>query len=316
MKLQIMIKIDVLKYDDLPIIEDLDIRHSWGVFDPSLGTLELLTPECVKRGVSQVRSGEVLSLNVPIGQFDPPLFNRASLRSEFIESARNTFEDVLHNFNPQSTSQWDGLAHIRAREFGFYSGIVDINEARSVLGIHHSSNKGIVSRGLLIDVASWREQNGQPLDPFSSEVIEVAEIEAIMLAKNLLPVQGDILCIRTGWIREYNSEKNSGANMSGAGTTFVGLASHHDMARFLWNNGFAAICSDNPAIESAPGDPKNGSLHRRLIPGLGFSLAELLNFENLAVKCSERSSWEFLFTAAPIALVGGASSTANALAII
>jgi len=316
MNRQKMNNLNLPKYDELPFIEELDIRHSWGLLEPSLGTLELLTPECVMRGLSQVHSGEVLSLNVPIGQFDPPLFNRARLRSEFIESARNTFEDILHDFNPQSTSQWDGLAHIRAREFGFYSGIVDVNEAKKVLGIHHASSRGIVSRGLLVDVAAWREKNGQLLDPFSSETIEVEEIESIMSANDLEPKQGDILCIRTGWIRKYNSEKGTASDMSKAGIAFAGLASHHDMAKFLWNHGFAAICSDNPAIESAPGDSRNGSLHRRLIPGLGFSLAELLDFESLGEKCSERRSWQFLFTASPIALVGGASSTANALAVI
>jgi kynurenine formamidase len=88
------------------------------------------------------------------------------------------------------------------------------------------------------------------------------------------------------------------------------------MASFLWDNKFAAICSDNPAIESAPGDAKNGSLHRRLIPGLGFAMAELLDFDLLAEKCLKRNSVCFQFVAAPLTLVGGASSTANSVALL
>lgn len=54
------------------------------------------------------------------------------------------------------------------------------------------------------------------------------------------------------------------------------------MSAFLWDAGLAALACDNPALEVAPGDPSIGSLHRRLIPLLGFAIGELLDFEELA----------------------------------
>lgn len=303
-------------YDDLPLIQELDIRHSWNVLPPSLGTLAFMTSASVLRGVASVQSGEHISLNLGIGEFNPPLFGRAAHGLKTFEASRNIFEDLIDQFNPQSSSQWDGLLHIRAREFGFFSGITDLEEAKTVLGIHHAAKRAIAGRGVLIDIPRWRELAGITWDPFSGECVEVEEIAQIMSAKEIQPLPGDILCVRTGWVARYRSFQNLGEDLPDSGLRFSGIASHHGMARFLWNNQFAAICSDNPAVESAPGDPKNGSLHRRLIPGLGFAMAELLDLDLLAEKCAERLSAYFQFIAAPLALEGGASSSANAVAVL
>lgn len=308
--------ITVPPYDELPLIEELDIRHSWNILPASLGTLAFITNSSILRGVDSVKNGELISLNLEIGEFTPPLFGRTAHDLKTFESSRNIFEDLIDRFNPQSSSQWDGLLHIRAREFGFYSGITDLDEARQILGIHHVAKHAIAGRGVLLDLPRWRDLAGIPWDPFSGECIEVEEIIEIMTAKDIQPLPGDILCVRTGWLAKYRSLQNLFEPLPNSGAHFSGIASHHSMARFLWNNQFAAICSDNPAVESAPGDPKNGSLHRRLIPGLGFALGELLDLDLLAHKCSERFSDYFQFIAAPLVLEGGASSSANAVAVL
>ena len=308
--------VNVPLYDELPLIQELDIRHSWNVLPASLGTLAFITHSSVLRGVASVKNGELLSLNLGIGEFTPPLFGRTAHELKLFESSRNIFEDLIDQFNPQSSSQWDGLLHIRAREFGFYSGITDLEEARKKLGIHHVAKHAIAGRGILLDIPRWRESAGIPWDPFSGECIEVEEIIQIMSAKDVQTQPGDILCVRTGWLTKYRSLQNLSEPLPNSDTPFSGIASHHSMARFLWNNQFAAICSDNPAVESAPGDPKNGSLHRRLIPGLGFALGELLDLDLLAQKCHERFSDYFQFIAAPLVLEGGASSSANAVAVL
>jgi hypothetical protein len=65
-----------------------------------------------------------------------------------------------------------------------------------------------------------------------------------------------------------------------------------------------------------PGDPAVGSLHRRLIPLLGFALGEMFDFETLAERCRARGEWTFLFSAAPLKVPGGVGSPGNALAIL
>lgn len=304
------------RYDELDRIEKIGISTSWGLLPRALGTLALQSPAAVRDAAHAVHTGEVVSLSSPTDAFDPPLFGRRALHNGVHETGRNIFEDEISVFNPQSASQWDGLPHIRAREFGFYSGITGIDEARAALGIENWAEHGIVGRGILVDVERHLKRLGTPWNPLAEEVLE-PETLAEMLAEDGVSLErGDILVLRFGWLAAYRQRAASGADMTDAGTTFAGLASHDGMVRMLWDAGLSAIAADNPAVESAPGNAANGSLHRKLIPGLGFALAELLDLEMLSQRCAERGRTTFLFVAAPSAIAGAVSSTANALAIL
>jgi hypothetical protein len=87
------------------------------------------------------------------------------------------------------------------------------------------------------------------------------------------------------------------------------------MARFLWDQHFAALAVDNNAVESFPGDPNVGYLHRRLIPLLGFALGEWFNFEELGRSCAEDGRNTCFFVSMPLNLPGGVGSPANAVAV-
>ena len=304
------------QYDDLPELGNLGVRHSWGLLPKGLGTLSFLDEACARAGAASVTTGQSFGLSLPLDTFDPPLFGRKPVGHLVFEAARNTYEDTVDSYNPQSASQWDGLGHIRARELGFYGGITDDTQARSELGIHHWAPHGIVGRGVLLDVARYFEQQGAHWDPFGGNTIGVDTLEAVAEAQNLTLERGDILCVRIGWTAEYKRRKDEGQDLSTVGDRFSGLSAAEPMARFLWDAGFAAVCSDNPAIESAPGNREDGSLHRRLIPSLGFALSELLDLDELASACSVENRWSFLFTAAPLPVVGAVSSPANAVAVL
>ncbi|MGM0930451.1 MAG: cyclase family protein [Actinomycetota bacterium] len=307
---------DLPKYDELPRIGTLDVKQSWGLLPASLGTLAHLTPERVLTATREAATGQTISLNAPMDTFSPALFGRPAVRHDLLESARNINEDVLNDFNPQASSQWDGLTHIRAREFGYYGGITDDQEARATLGMHHWAERGIVGRGVLLDVAGYRAARGLGRDPFQEETIGPAELGEVAAAHGVEFRSGDILCVRTGWLEEYRSRRESGRDLVDAGDAFIGLESGHEMAAWLWDSRMAAVCSDNPAVESAPGDPRVGSLHRRLLPGLGLPMAELLDLDRLAVNCRETGKYDFLFVAVPLPITGGVSSTSNAVAIL
>jgi hypothetical protein len=68
-------------------------------------------------------------------------------------------------------------------------------------------------------------------------------------------------------------------------------------------------------VEVAPGDPAIGSLHRRLIPCLGFALGELFDFTALGSGCQQAGRYEFLFASVPLNITGGVGSPASAVAI-
>lgn len=303
-------------FDELPVIEDLGLRHAWGLLDRDLGTIALTTPERVVEAARLVRNGTVVSLNLPVTEPDPPLFGREPIQHRIFSIDRNTLDDRLDAFYPQASSQWDGLRHVRCREYGFFGGTdVEMRSGEGPLGIESWAERGIVGRGVLLDVAEHRRRQGRPLDPFSGETVAAGELAEVAEAQDVEIRAGDILCVRTGWIDAYRALERERREEIAQEPRFAGLLADEDMARFLWNAHVAALAVDNPAVEAAPGDPAVGSLHRRVLPLLGLALAELLTLGYLASLCREDNRWEFLFIAAPLNVPGGVGSPANALAI-
>lgn len=303
-------------YDELPQIEGLGVRHAWDVLPAPWGTLSRLEPAHVVRAAGLVRRGEAIPLNLPIDAFDPPLFGRPAVGHEVYPHDRNTFEDTLDAFNPQASSQWDGLGHVRAREHGWFGGITDQETATAELGIEHWAGTGIVGRGVLLDVAAHRERGGVPYDPFGNDPVTAEELTDVAADAGVELCRGDVLCLRFGWTAEYRRRRAAGEDMYSAVEAWAGLSAAESTARYLWDNGVAAVAADNPAIERGPGAREDGSLHRRLIPTLGFALAELLDLERLAAACAAQDRAEFLFVGVPLPVTGGVSSPANAIAIL
>jgi len=303
-------------YDELPRIEKLDMPHAWDVLDHDLGTLDRSGPEQIRAAADLVRDGTVIPLNLPLNEPDPPLFGRDPIRQEIFTTDRNTLDDRFDSFYPQGSTQWDGLRHVRAREFGFFGGITDeFGEGDPRLSIEHWARRGIVGRGVLLDLVAHRRRRGEDYDPFGSVAIEAAELEAIVADQGIELRQGDVLCLRTGWIDAYRELDPAGRAKLAEEVRVSGLAGSDAVARFLWDSGAIAVAADNPTLEVAPGDPAVGSLHRRLIPLLGFVVGELLDFGALAAAAEGDSRWDFMFVSIPLYLPGGVGSPANAMAI-
>jgi hypothetical protein len=307
-------------YDELPMINEIGYRHAWDVWgrDDHLGTINRLTPERVRYASRLVASGEVIALSLPVHLPDPPLFGRGRLDHIIEASSRNGWDDHFAYLNFSSSSQWDGLGHIRCREFGFYGGRQTNPEAGGFdLGIDHWARHGIVGRGLLIDLVADRAARGKSLHPFAEEPVSAAELSQALDRQGSTLLEGDILCIRFGWTEAYHRlGAEQRRSLATGPLKSVGLAADDSTARFLWDNGCAAVACDNPAVEVWPGNREAGSLHRRLIPLLGFAIGELFDFERLARACARANRFEFLFVAAPANVRGGVNSAANAVAIL
>ena len=106
---------DLPSYDELHLIEGLDIRHAWDVFgrDDVLGSMNLLTDERVARAASLVQSGRRISLDLPLTVPDPPLFGRQPFDHVVFALNRNEMDDRVDNLHLQGSTQWDALNHVR-----------------------------------------------------------------------------------------------------------------------------------------------------------------------------------------------------------
>lgn len=284
------------KYADLPVW-DKDYRHAWAEFaeGDNLGCLARITPRARLDAVAAVQDGVTVRLSLPLDLPDPPMFGRKPYEHTIFAPSRNGLDDRLDGFYPQGSTQWDGFRHVRARESGFFTGVTDPQGDR--LGINHWAN-GIIGRGVLADFADKPAGHSITADELRERLPE--------------PRGGDILCVRTGWLRTYLAAGPAERAALAAHHEWTGLEATASMAELLWDSGFAAVAADNPAVEVAPGSPAIGSLHRRLLPLLGMPLGELFDFEELA----ERGRATFLFAAVPLNLPGGVGSPGNAVAVL
>ena len=306
------------RYRDLPVIPELGLPHAWDVFGAGdeLGTLNWLTPQRVRAAAAEIRTGERVGLNLPLTSPDPALYRRHVLTHEIYPKARNLWDDRIDGLYPQGSTQWDGFRHVRAREFGFYGGeLSDPPEMGSRLGIGRWAERGIVGRGVLIDVDRYLTDS----QPLTDRAIDADELRAAADSQGVQVRPGDILCLRFGWLAAYDGlddgTKQRFADDS-AGMHFTGLRSSDAVAELLWDWNVAAVVSDSPGVEVSPPRPGEGSIHRRLIPLLGMPLGELFDLDELSRRLSDEGRSSFFFSAVPLRLPGGVGSPANAVAVL
>lgn len=292
------------------------MHYSWGVFgiNDQLGTLNKITRSVVTSAATEVQTGESIGLVLPVHHPDPPFFGRDPYVHEIFATGRSGFDDKLDNFYLQGSSQWDGFRHVKAREFGLYGGFTEVPQPlEPTLGIQAWSERGIVTRGVLIDVARFMP----PFDPFEETRVSAADIRAIAEQENVEIRPGDALFFRFGFSAAYKALDLAGRTSLASRTVacWAGLDAAESMAEALWDWGVSAVGGDNPSLECSPGSAAIGSLHRRLLPMLGMPIAEFLDLDALAEASAGDGRYSFMLAAQPLPVVGGVGSPANAVAI-
>jgi kynurenine formamidase len=314
------------RYEDLPQVEG-GARSGWHVFGAAdqVGRVNLQTADRVVDAARLVRSGAVFALNAPMDAIQPPMFGRETVRHTVIGADTGSdFDDRLDDFNPQSSSQWDSLAHIGFAPGIFYNGASgdDIRHGRRNT-IEHWARRGIVGRGIVLDIVDLLGGVGEGFHPGETRPITVAELEEARKRIGASWRPGDVMILYTGYLEWYLAQRRAAREQiaaAGDDLTSVGLDRGPEMLAYLWDSGISAIGADNPGVEAGPFDLTQsgwpyGFLHHCLIGQLGMALGELWWLGELARSCREDGRFEVLFTAAPCHVVGGIGSPANALAI-
>ena len=313
------------RYDELAVIEKTGARHAWGVFGPDdeLGTLNFITTEVVAAASREVTAGEVVNLSLPIDQPDPPLALGRLPMKHGMRVERWGRDDWLEQFYLQASSQWDGLRHIRYREFGYYGGRQETDLDAGALGIDQFARRGIITRSVLVDAPAYLATRGQPIDPTAAVPIGPDLIEEILAWEGVELRAGDVILLRTGWMAWYlRLDRADRERLGGSlhnqpdGIDCPGLASGEPTAAWLWNHRVAAIAGDNPALEVLKVDTSIGFLHRLLIPLLGMPIGEFWDLEALSEACRRHQRYAFLLTSAPLFIPGGVGSPSNAYAVL
>jgi kynurenine formamidase len=316
--------VDYRPYAQLPVIGD-DDRHAWDVFgaDDELGCLNFIGTEQVVAAAREVRHGEVINLDLALDEPQPQFWSSRSpyRRSETVSRASR--DDRLDGFFLQGSTQWDALNHFRYREHGYFGGRTDEDLTDGgQLGIDRVARKGIVARGVLLDVAECLRARGTPVDPADTFRIGVDELEATLAHQSTELRDGDVILIRTGWLEWYRGldaevrlELATRLAADRSQIRMPGLDADRETIAWLWDHRLAAAAMDTPTFDALPFDRSVGWAHQRLIPLLGFYIGELWDLEQLAEQCRAVGTHSFMLTSSPLNLPQGNGSPANAYAV-
>jgi len=330
-------RVGVPTYRELMARTDAPAGSSWGVFGPGdqLGALNFIGRAQTAFAASLVRKGQIFDLDYPINSFVPSIAGtRPHTEHHIFANNPNHRDDWLDSFYLQSTSQIDGLRHMRHPDYGFYGGVPDalIAEGTPHLGIQLVAAHGIATRGVLLDLPRYFESVGRRLDVASNQAVTVGDLRAAAAFHGVQFRRGDIIMMRTGWAGDWLNLAPSEQEKRRAEWGSPGIEQSHEMLGFLWDEGIAMIASDNAGVEAFPVDPHssfvdpaepipsrgpihNGMLHRPLLALLGIYLGELWRLDDLAEACAEDGKYEFFVTSKPLAVPGGVGSPPNAMAI-
>lgn len=309
------------RYAELPLLnDDRDERHAWTHFGKgdAFGTLNHITPDTRKAALATVQTGETINLDLPLDEPYPTLFGRRPYQHTFTgPSGRDFIDEKIDDLFPQASTQWDGFRHLVLPGHGAFGGVeIDYQTDKDTIGIHHWAKTGIIGRGVMVDLsprilASLADDPSVPVPP-----IEADELAAAIEATGTPLRDGDILCVRTGWMQYYRDADATEREAVSQRFTWPGLTGSAEVAELLWDSGIAAVVSDNPGVEAAPGRRGSGSLHRRALALLGIPFGELFDFNELSARLAEQNRHEFLFVSVPLNLPGGVGSTGNAVAVL
>jgi kynurenine formamidase len=283
--------------------KDLSNWGRWGK-DDEIGALNLITPAKRKQAAGLVKEGFSVSMagdTDTVKAVDNPTPYEIKMLSIGMDQIAVAYHGITH-------THLDSLAHINDNGV-FFNGYKP--DADSVIKQRHQKNSihnvknGIFTRGVLIDIPRLK---GVPyLEPGTP--IYAADLEAWEKKVGVKVSAGDALFVRTGvWARR----KAVGPWLRGRAEGGRSAGLDPSVIPWLKQRDIAILGSDHPQYV-APSYLK-GAVHDFALLYLGVHLFDNCDLEALADAAAARKRWEFLLTAAPLAIPGGTGSPINPIA--
>ncbi len=313
--------------DNLVSIEEINRAHrelsNWGRWgdDDQIGTLNLVTPECIAAAAQLSQQGKVFALGASLKW--PLQTGGATARWNPIHTfmrdgadiccmpvdQQNQYTDDAIYMPLQCSTHWDALCHVfhcgeayngrKAGQFG--------SDGAGFLGIDRTAGK-LVGRGVLLDVARYKGVQHLDFD----YAITNDDLDACAHQQGVQVRSGDFVIIRTGYQEKFISEGNwhSHSTSAAPGVAF-------ENCRWLRERDVAGVASDTYAVEVVPVGAVgyNFPWHAVVIPGIGVSVGEMFYLKELAEDCAQDGIFEFFFCSPALNLPGGTGSPSNPYAI-
>jgi kynurenine formamidase len=326
-------------FDSLTNYRQVWNRAEAASYTEGLGRLVIITEVMVAAAARKcIKLGRRTTLAWDMNQLNVANFNRQPAQHHIVGLLGGLAFDDVYVFNPQQSSQWDGLRHFSApfsdqKDSRLYYGGVSAKEitdrSSDRIGMQHWAQEGICGRGVLLDYASYAKRHGIDYSCFSDHSISLETLLDVAKEQNNLGfLRGDILLIRIGLVHEWEKEMGTTERMAYATTKspqHAGVEGTMEMLRWIWDTGFAAVGGDSLSFEKYPPEKeyrRGGTsqpvpglfMHEVLLAGWGMPIGELFDLEKLSKICEEEGRWDFFLSSAPLNMPGGVSSPPNCIA--
>lgn len=285
--------------------------NRWGA-DDQLGALNYITTETRRLAAGLVSEGLSISCALPI-----------ATRAVVADERRNMAPaDHRMRLGPTSSSDYiglsyhgwvnthiDALCHFFTGEQGeIYNGrpsSMVTEDGAQANGIDQWRD-GIATRGVLFDIPRMRGIDHVEVD----RPVEGWDLENFAQAHGIEPRAGDAVLIRSGlepfWCANPDFPFDIPPSTPGVGASVLEYLHAHDAALLGW---------DLQEI-GGHGLPAVFPVHEVAIPYMGMAILDNMDFERLATACAERDRYEFMFTVAPLVVIGGTGSPVNPIATL
>jgi kynurenine formamidase len=305
--------------DVVRMMETLSNWGRWGAED-ELGTVNLVTPATRRAAARLVEDGVSVTCARPISTdiaadttFQPLRFmvdsgeGRDTASPERILERRGASEFIGMVFHGYTITHVDTPAHY-FWQGKIYNGrscnLVTSREGARVEAVEVLRD-GVVSRGVLLDVAALR---GRWLGP--GEGVMPEDLEAAERAQGVRVEPGDILLVRTGYYARRLAEGPRNPMRDGS------PAVHVAAAPWLRERGVAMLGTDtHNDVSPLPYPGLGNALHVVALVAMGLWLIDNANLEDVARACAERRRWAFMLTVAPLRLLATTGSPVNPIAL-
>ena len=277
----------------------------WGA-DDERGTLNLITPEKRRQAAALVREGISVSLARDAeteATIDGPRPYQVTPLGITADEIRIAYHGFIH-------THLDFLNHNFIGEGVTYNGYRPDPAEVAARGGHarntvHNAKSGIVTRGVLIDMARFR--NVPYLEPGTP--IRVEDIEAWEAATGVTVSAGDVVVIRTGrWARRAEVGPWDVANAAaGLHASVIPWLRERDIAILGGEAAQDMAPADADPAVTAADDLGPRPLHRFALIYLGMPLFDNLDLEAVGEVAASLDRYEFLLTAAPLPTRGTGS---------
>jgi kynurenine formamidase len=290
--------------------------REWSAED-RIGAGNHLSESTVLQAIGLVREGRIIDLTLAAGVAAPRIPGANSpfvismwshpfvSRANYVRRGATNgvgFADERIEWDTHTGTHIDALGHTCQGE-NLYNGlsVADVVTNRGLNDLDAARIPAIITRGVLIDAAP---ADGSP--GTVGDAIDRTRLERLAREQGVQLKPGDVVLIRTGWARYYETDNDM--YVSGE----PGIT--RDAAEWLADCGAVAVGADTMSVEVVPSeDPENPmTVHQYLLVTRGVYLIEQANLEELA----STGAREFLCCCLPPKIAGATGSPLRLVAVL